>query len=193
MAVRSIAALVLVGGAAVAASGQTPESQARPWEISVTVCGLSFKRTAEWLIADEKTDPRTRECSADLRSRSYDRHMGRNEPVHFWKIAIDVVPKPLDELMAQRDIRREGDRWFVHEVAGGALAYEIRGPGWWGLRVDDMPMRSSAREGGTFESGAVWVAITHTTGRQTAFFVAGSGADDGPLQLLLNTVKFAAR
>jgi hypothetical protein len=187
-ALRPITLLACALLASAVPSAQTPSPAVRPWEVSVTVCGLSFRTMSEWVVVDQSE--RRDECGAALQSRNYDRLVGATRPLHFWRIAIQVVPKPMDEVLALHDVRRDGDRWFAGEVAGGAPAYEIRGSGWWGIRVDSLPIRSGAREGGSFESGAVWVAMTSATGRRTATLLAGDGSLDVALPLLLNSVRF---
>jgi hypothetical protein len=168
-----MAALVL--GAAPVVSAQQPARRERSWEVPVTVCGLSFRTTNDWVLTPESKGQYSG-CQAQLRAKNYDRLVGSNDPVHFY------------------DIAHEGDRWFVGPGARERPAYEIRGAGWWGLKVDDMSMRSSSRGGsGSFESSATWVLATNTGSAQTAIFVAGDGSTDQALPLLITTLKFGAR
>jgi hypothetical protein len=186
-----MAALVL--GAAPVVSAQQPARRERSWEVPVTVCGLSFRTTNDWVLTPESKGQYSG-CQAQLRAKNYDRLVGSNDPVHFWMIGIEVQAKRLDDLMDFYDIAHEGDRWFVGPGARERPAYEIRGAGWWGLKVDDMSMRSSSRGGsGSFESSATWVLATNTGSAQTAIFVAGDGSTDQALPLLITTLKFGAR
>jgi hypothetical protein len=173
----------------------TPKEPAteRHWERSILLCGVSFKAPDDW-IASRLEAPYRKFCSLELKAKNYDRLVGRDRPVHFWMIGIDVFPETFEELMDSYDIHREGDRWFVGGGAREQPAYEIKGSNWWGLRVDHFSMRSSAREGsGSFESDAVLVIMSSTTSKHTAVAVAGSGADDQPLPLMLNTFRFEAK
>jgi hypothetical protein len=174
----------------------TPKEPAtdRHWERSISLCGVSFKAPDDWIASRDPQRPYRETCSLELKAKNYDRLLGRDSPVHFWMISIEVLPETFEELMDSYDIHREADRWFVGGGAREQPAYEIKGPNWWGLRVDHFSMRSSAREGsGSFESEAVLAIMSSTTSKHTAVAVAGSGADDQPLPLMLNTFRFEAK
>jgi hypothetical protein len=170
-----------------------PAQKDRDWEVPVAVCGLSFKTTSDWVLTPESKGQFIG-CQAELRAKNYDRLVRSSDPAHFWMIGIEVQAKPLDQLTDLNDIKHEGDRWFVGQGARERPAYEIRGAGWWGLKVDELSMRSGPRRGsGSFESVATWVIATNTSGTQTATFLAGNGTTDQALPLLITTLKFDAR
>jgi len=167
----------------------------RPWEEPASLCGVSFQiMRGDWRILHSSPEPGSQTCAGSLRSRLYDKIVAEGAPDHFWNIRIDVHPKRLEDLMEELEIRREGDRWFVGEGARQQPAYQIIGPGWWGLKVDHYSFRTSimlsAGERVSAETEGVWVVISSTTSTRTAELLAGQGSDDGPLQLLLNTFKF---
>ena len=115
-------------------------------------------------------------------------------PSHFWRIAVEVMPWTFESVMERYDVRREGGRWFVGEGAREAPAYEIKGAGWWGLRVDDLPIRSGPLAGRddlpqSVESGRLGHHLEH--GERTNRDVPGwrRGRYRSPA-LLLKTVSF---
>jgi hypothetical protein len=163
-------------------------------ETPVSVCGISFKVPVDWVAERDSDPPIAERCGGAIQHKRYEMLVG-DGAAHFWRIAVEVRPRTFESVMELHDIRREGDRWFVGEGAREAPAYEIKGAGWWGLRVDDLPIRSGPRAGrddlpGSFESGAVWVIISNTASEQTATFLVGDGADTEVLPLLLKTVSF---
>jgi len=160
----------------------------------VSVCGISFKVPADWVA--ERSAPRIPEiCLGEIMHKRYEMLVG-NGPSHFWRIAVEVTPWTFESVMERYDVRRESGRWFVGEGAREAPAYEIKGAGWWGLRVDGLSIRSGARKprddgwAGSVESEAGWVIISSTASARTATFLVGDGADREVLPLLLNTVSF---
>jgi hypothetical protein len=170
-----------------------PRTQARHWEASVSLCGLSFQAPSDWTASREERLSSEKSCVVNLKSKNYDRLVGRDYPAHSWTISIEVYQKSFEELVDDEGIIREGDRWFVGEGAFEQPAYEIKGPNWWGLRVDHFPMRSSTRANGSVQSEAVWMILSSTASKQTATVMAGPGADDGPLALLLSSVRFETK
>ena len=184
-------AALLVVALAPAVAGQPPQQDSRDWEVSVSVCGVSFKTTRDWILSPESKG-QFRGCEAQLRARNYDRLVGPSVPVHYWTIGIEVESKPFSQVVDANDIRHEGDRWFVGQGAFEKPAYEIKGPGWWGLRVDHFPIRSSSREISSFASETTWIVAASDDGSRTAFFYGARGADDQALPLLLNSLKFGS-
>jgi hypothetical protein len=170
-----------------------PRKQARHWESSVSLCGLSFQAPSDWIGSREERLSSEKLCVVDLKSKNYDRLVGRDYPAHAWTISIEVYQKSFEELADDEDIIREGDRWFVGEGAFEQPAYEIKGPNWWGLRADHFPMRSSTRANGSVQSEAVWMILSSTASKQAARVTAGPGADDGPLAMLLSSVRFETK
>ena len=170
-----------------------PRKQARHWESSVSLCGLSFQAPSDWIASREERLSSEKLCVVDLKSKNYDRLVGRDYPAHAWTISIEVYQKSFEELADDEDIIREGDRWFVGEGAFEQPAYEIKGPNWWGLRVDHFPMRSSTRANGSVQSEAVWMILSSTASKQAAKVTAGPGADDGPLAMLLSSARFETK
>ena len=165
-------------------------------ETPVSVCGISFNVPADWVV--ERSAPRIREiCLGEIRHKRYEMLVGDGAS-HFWTIAIEVTPWTFESVMERYDVRRERGRWFVGEGAREASAYEIKGAGWWGLRVDSLSIRSGSRPsrddtGRSVESEAGWVIISSTASARTATFLVGDGADREVLPLLLNTVSFDQR
>jgi hypothetical protein len=160
----------------------------------VSVCGISFKVPADWIA--ERSAPGIPEiCLGEILHKRYETLVG-DGPSHFWRIAVEVTPWTFESVMERYDVRREGGRWFVGEGAREAPAYEIKGAGWWGLRVDSLSIRSGSlapySEGRfrSVESEAGWVIISSTASARTAWFLVGDGADREVLPLLLNTVSF---
>lgn len=170
-----------------------PRKETRQWESSVSLCGLSFQAPSNWTATPEEHPSSEDSCGVDLQSKNYSRLVGRDYPAHAWTISIAVRQKSFEEVAGDEDITREGDRWFVGEGAFEQPAYEIKGPNWWGLRVDHFPMRSSTRANGSVQSEAVWMILSSTANKQTATVVAGPGADDGPLAMLLSSVRFETK
>jgi len=169
---------------------------ARP-EVPASLCGLSFMMTgsagnpvrSDWIVSPSQ--PQSDACRGEVKSRLYDKLVRTDDPIHFWMISVDVLPKKFEALMEDYDVHRSGDRWFVGEGARESPAYEIKGPGWWGLRVDHFGFRGRSRAAtGSFETEAVWVLISETGGNRTAHLMAGSGADDELLSLMLNSLRF---
>jgi hypothetical protein len=165
----------------------------RAWERSISLCGVSFKAPDDW-IASRKPKVAYRDtCEVELKAKNYDRLVGQDEPVHFWMISLEVFPETFEEFIESFDLRREGDRWFAGAGAREQPAYEIKGPNWRGLLVDHFSARSSTRRNGSVESEGVLVIMSSTTGKQTAVALAGFGADDQPLPLMLNTFRFESK
>lgn len=167
----------------------TDQRKDRHWETPVSLCGLSFMIGADWVATRDSGRMAAGECRASVKHRRYDKLVERNAPQHFWMIAVAVEPRSFDETTEYHEVRREGQRWFVGEGAREAPAYEIKGRGWWGLRVDSLSFRSGPREGsGSFESGGTFVVISPNADRRTVTLLAGNGADDEALPLLLSTL-----
>ena len=176
----------LLSPSAVSLSAQN----ARPWQVPASLCGLSFLVSDRWIVSRDSVADRE-SCRGEVKSRFYEKHIGDNDPSHFWMISVEVIPKKVEDAMEYYDVHREGDRWFVGEGARESPAYEIKGPGWWGLRVDSFGIRSGSRGSvGSFESNAVWVLISETGGNRTGHLMAGSGADDELLNLILSSLRF---
>ena len=170
------------------------QQQERQWEEPATLCGVSFSIIRkEWVVLPEPPQSGLGVCGGSLRSRRYEAFMKSGSAGHHWNIAIDVYPQPLDELMELFDIVQEGNRWFMGEGARQQPAYEITGPGWWGLRVDEASFRSGAIDAQgrtfTFEAGGVRIVITSKESKRTVEIIEGDGAEQA-LALLLNTFKF---
>lgn len=70
-------------------------------------------------------------------------------------IQFEALALTFEDAMKMYDIRRDGDRWFVGEGAREEPAYEIKGPGWWGLRVDSLAIRSGSLDIPSVASDAV--------------------------------------
>jgi hypothetical protein len=170
-----------------------PRKQTRHWESSVSLCGLSFQAPSDWIASREERLPSPTLCMVDLQAKNHDRLVGRDYPAHAWTISIEVRQKSFEEVAEDEDIIREGGRWFVGEGAFEQPAYEIKGSNWWGLRVDHFPVRSSIHANGSVQSGAVWMILSSTASKQTATVIAGPGADDGPLAMLLSSVRFETK
>ena len=153
----------------------------------VFICGLSFRTTGDWVVS--RDPPRVLKGAGwgELKHRSSDKLVKSTRVSHFWMIEFDARALTFEEAMKMYDIRRDGDRWFVGEGAREAPAYEIKGPGWSGLRVDSIEIRSGSPSAA---SQAVWVLISSTVSNRTAKLVIGSGADEEALPLLLNSVRF---
>jgi hypothetical protein len=169
------------------------QKRTRHWESSVSLCGLSFQAPSDWIASRQDRLSSEKLCVVDLKSKNYNTLVGRDYPNHSWTIAIEVYQKSFEELADDEDIIREGDRWFVGGGAFEQPAYEIKGPNWWGLRVDHFPMRSSTRANGSVQSEAVWMILSSTASKQAARVTAGPGADDGPLAMLLSSVRFETK
>ena len=85
-----------------AAADASPQERARPWEVPMSLRGLSFQTTSEWVASRDAQGAREGECRGERRC-------------------------------------------FVGYLR--APAYEIKGPGWSGLRADILPIRSGSRDG----------------------------------------------
>jgi hypothetical protein len=186
--------LWLIGSLMIAgAPTHTTQVRDRPWERSASLCGVSFKLGNDWVAERDSGSAAGGQCRGVIKHRRYDTLVGHEDPSHFWTIAVAVAPRSFEATMDLHEIRREGHRWFVGEGAREAPAYEVKGPGWWGLRVDELAIRSGPRIGaGSFESEATWVLISGTTGG-TVTLLAGEGADRDALPLLLNSLTFDPR
>jgi hypothetical protein len=170
-----------------------PPKRDRHWESSVSRCGLSFQAPSDWIASPEERLSSDKRCVFALKSKIYDRLVGRDYPAHSWTISIEVYQESFEELAEDVAVIREGNRWFVGGGSSEQPAYQIKGPNWWGLRVDHFPMRSSTRANGSVQSEGVWMILSSTASKETATVMAGPGADDGPLAMLLSSVRFETK
>src|SRR5688500_2635194 len=123
---------LLLINAVVQGTAQEPD---RHWERAVSLCGLSFKVPSDWVVSRDARPPGHAHCHGTLKSKLYDKLVTRDTPGHFWMISVEVLPNTLEEVMESYDVVRDRDRWFVGMGAREQPAYEIKGPGWRGLRV----------------------------------------------------------
>ena len=164
------------------------QERERSWEVPVSICGLSFRTTGDWVVSRDPPRVLKGACWGELKHRSYDKLVKSTGVPHFWMIEFDARALTFEEAMTVYDIRRDEDRRFVG--VHWSPAYEIKGPGWRGLRADSIEVRSGSPSAA---SEAVWVLISSTVSNRTAQLVIGSGADEEALPLLLNSVRFEPR
>ena len=184
---------VLLAGTLLQAQPASVPSDNRHWEVPASLCGLAFKIPEDWVVERDAKVASSGRCNGALKAKQYEKLVKKDDPAHFWMVQVEVTSETFESAMEGHEIRREGDRWFVGQGALGQTAYEIKGPGWWGLRVDGRSIRSGPRVGhGSFESEADWVIISSTTSKTVATFLAGS-SDSAILPLLLSTARFESK
>ena len=85
-------------------------------------------------------------------------------------------------------IQRAG--YFDGDGGSCGPGHEISGPGWSGLRFDDVPYRAYNKDGYAGLSGAAFIAMANKIGTRTVVLIAATGTDDQALPLLIDTLRF---